>query len=221
MAVMKTPGIYIVEKSAFPNSIEEVPTAIPAFIGYTEKAINGIDSLINKPWKISSMAEYQNYFGGAPLPTFAISKATEVAAAPQAESGARSVIRLNTSKDGAYEIVVKNNHTLYSNILLFFANGGSSCYIVAVGGYTTEVTAKSLIDGLTPLLKESEPTIIVIPEAVNLPSLDDCIKVQQAMLKHSGLDMKNRFAILDIYMDKDKDDSQSCIDNFRAKIGSN
>lgn len=31
MAQMKTPGVYIVEKSAFPNSVVEAATAIPAF----------------------------------------------------------------------------------------------------------------------------------------------------------------------------------------------
>lgn len=45
MAQMKTPGVYIVEKSAFPNSVVEAATAIPAFIGITEKAQNGPDSL--------------------------------------------------------------------------------------------------------------------------------------------------------------------------------
>lgn len=51
---MKTPGIYIEEKNAFPNSVIEVATAIPAFIGHTEKAnING-KALNNKPWRINS-----------------------------------------------------------------------------------------------------------------------------------------------------------------------
>ena len=233
MAVMKTPGVYIVEKSAFPNSVVEVPTAIPAFVGYTDKAINGTDSLINKPWKISSMAEYQNYFGGAPLPTFEISGVAvkadgsvpidgeASAEGSKTSSTSQCILKLKTPNDGSYEIVVKNNYTLYYNMLLFFANGGGPCYIVAVGSYNDEVTAKSMINGITPLLKESEPTMLVIPEAVNLPSVDDCIKVQQAMLKHSGLEMKSRFSILDIYMDKYKDDSLSCIGNFREKIGSN
>lgn len=52
MASMKTPGVYIVEKSAFPNSVVEAPTAIPAFIGITEKAVNGADTLSGKPWKL-------------------------------------------------------------------------------------------------------------------------------------------------------------------------
>ena len=34
----KTPGVYVVEKSIFPPSVAEVETAIPGFIGYTEKA---------------------------------------------------------------------------------------------------------------------------------------------------------------------------------------
>ena len=71
---MKTPGVYIVEKSAFPNSVVEVATAIPAFIGYTERANNGADSLRRKPWRIASVAEYERYFGGAPEPKFSLKR---------------------------------------------------------------------------------------------------------------------------------------------------
>lgn len=71
---MKTPGVYIVEKSAFPNSVVEVATAVPAFIGYTEKADNKGKSLVNKPWKISSMAEFHNYFGSGSKPVFKVRK---------------------------------------------------------------------------------------------------------------------------------------------------
>lgn len=41
MAQMKTPGVYIIEKNAFPNSVVEVATAIPAFIGHTQFARDG------------------------------------------------------------------------------------------------------------------------------------------------------------------------------------
>jgi len=34
----KTPGVYVQEISLFPPSVAEVETAVPAFIGYTEKA---------------------------------------------------------------------------------------------------------------------------------------------------------------------------------------
>lgn len=40
----KTPGVYVEEISKFPPSIAEVATAIPVFIGYTEKIIiDGVD----------------------------------------------------------------------------------------------------------------------------------------------------------------------------------
>src|SRR5690606_9192553 len=77
MCAMKTPGVYIVEKNAFPNSVVEAATAVPAFIGYTEKAKNGSKPLTNVPFKISSLAEFEQYFGGAPKPKFTISKGTD------------------------------------------------------------------------------------------------------------------------------------------------
>ena len=86
MAVMKTPGVYIVEKNAFPNSVVEVATAVPAFIGYTERADNRGKSLSNTPWRITSMAEFNNYYGSPPTPLFSIGK--KVAKAAAAASGA-------------------------------------------------------------------------------------------------------------------------------------
>jgi phage tail sheath protein FI len=79
-APMKTPGVYIVEKNAFPNSVVEVATAVPAFIGYTERADNQGRSLLNTPWRISSMSEFITYYGVAPSPKFEIRSAAAVAA---------------------------------------------------------------------------------------------------------------------------------------------
>ena len=44
LSQMKTPGVYIAEKNAFPPSVVEVATAVPAFIGYTDLARNGGNS---------------------------------------------------------------------------------------------------------------------------------------------------------------------------------
>ena len=51
----KTPGVYIEEISLLPPSIAEVETAIPAFIGYTEKAKKNNQSLTNVPTRITSL----------------------------------------------------------------------------------------------------------------------------------------------------------------------
>ncbi|WP_042371341.1 phage tail sheath family protein [Bacteroides neonati] len=66
------PGVYIKIENAFSYSVVEAATAIPAFIGYTEKAVNGNDSLMNVPWRISSMSEFMQYFGGAPEVKFTV-----------------------------------------------------------------------------------------------------------------------------------------------------
>src|ERR1700745_638582 len=61
-----TPGVYIEEIPKLPPSIAPVATAIPAFIGYTEKALSAANtSLTNKPTRITSPIEYETYFGNA------------------------------------------------------------------------------------------------------------------------------------------------------------
>ena len=86
---------------------------------------------------------------------------------------------------------------------LYFANGGGACYIVSVGDYSDGIKAAELVGaetggGITSLLKEQEPTMVVIPDAVLLEE-GDCGTVQQAMLKHCGADTRSRFAILDVW----------------------
>jgi uncharacterized protein len=59
-----TPGIYIEENPGFPPSVAEVETAVPAFIGYTEKAIQLMnDDLLFIPQRISSLSDYERFFG--------------------------------------------------------------------------------------------------------------------------------------------------------------
>lgn len=231
---MKTPGVYIVEKSAFPNSVVEVATAVPAFIGYTEKAVNGTTSLTNKPWKISSMSEFQKYFGGAPTPTFTILSPVEIKVPDEGseENGQKKAedkpvatpvkVVENIIQVGRFSIKVESNYTLYYNMMLFFANGGGSCYIVSVGDYKAEQKADSLIGGLSSLTKEIEPTMVVIPEAVNLP-LEECSKIQQQMLMHCGGVMRNRIAILDVRINKfpQTEETKDYITPFRESVGNN
>ncbi|TPW15116.1 MAG: hypothetical protein FD130_1257, partial [Halothiobacillaceae bacterium] len=213
MGQMKTPGVYIVEKSAFPNSVVEVATAVPAFIGYTEKADNKGKTLLNKPWRITSMSEFHNYFGFAPTPLFEI---TEKAAASSDE-----VEFSLAGKDYLLKQTAGKN-LLYYSMLLFFQNGGGPCYIVSVGSYADAVEADKLIKGINLLVKEQEPTMVVVPETVLLDE-QNSISVQQAALAHCGGKMKNRIAILDIwggYKDR-QDPTGDCIDNFRSALGIN
>src|SRR5688572_18048949 len=65
--VYKTPGVYVEEISKLPASVAQVETALPAFIGYTEKAEElKTNDLLHVPTRISSLLEYEELFGGAP-----------------------------------------------------------------------------------------------------------------------------------------------------------
>lgn len=212
MGSMKTPGVYIVEKNAFPNSAVEVATAVPAFIGYTETAVNGNLSLLNKPFRITSMAEYHAFFGGAPAPKFTL---------PDAAEG-----EIPTLVCGEKKVMVKQTSvpfTLYYQMLMFFGNGGGPCYIVSIGDYKAEeLSADAFKAGVETLLKEQEPTMVVCPEIVGLKDKELCFSVQTAMLSHCGYKMRSRVAILDIYdgYKERRDPAGDVISEFREKIGS-
>ncbi len=206
--VLATPGVYIEEKSAFASSVVPVATAVPAFIGFTEKAQRGTKSIKNVPTRISSFAEFEQFFGGAPKTKFTIAE-------DQSSVGYK------------LDVNAASHFNLHSSMRFFFANGGSDCYIVSVGDYSNGVNAKDFNDmatesGIPTLLKEMEPTLLVIPEAVLL-SEEECFSLQQAMLLHCGHQMKNRFAILDVYNgDKSRTYDESDVANrFREGVGSN
>lgn len=239
MGQMKTPGVYIVEKNAFPNSVVEVATAVPAFIGYTEKALNAGKSLAGKPWRISSMAEYHNYFGFGPTPTFSITglqpekkSDTENAEEEKAEPlpvTAEADFTLN----GTAYVLEQNGgaYYLYNSMRLFFQNGGGPCYIVSVGTYNDAIDPDRLKNGIDKLITEQEPTMVVVPDTMLLADrqkdgtydISNCINVQQAALLHCGGKMRSRVAILDIPagFHGRQDPAGDCIDNFRNALGIN
>lgn len=208
--VMKTPGVYIVEQKAFPNSVVEVATAVPAFIGYTERADNRGKSLTGQPWRIASLAEYHQYFGGAPAERFEL-KDDAAPADAIFNQGGKSFRLVH---DGV-------RHLLYYGMQHFFQNGGSTCFVVSVGAYGNGIAAGALKDAITALEAEQEPTMLVIPECMQLGDAAACNDVQQEMLKHCGLTMRNRVAILDIYGGSKPRQENQCIENFRKDLGVN
>lgn len=200
MGEYKTPGVYIKEKNAFGNSVVEAETAIPAFIGITEKAVNGTESLLGKPWKITSMTEFTTYFGGAPQNKFT----------------------LNVGENNQLELKEPNViFTLYYQMVMFFANGGSTCYVVSVGNYASEtpITGDQVKTALTALEKEPEVTMIVVPEAVYSSNYTN---IMTDVLQHCGNTMKNRIAILDVQPKKSENEIiDKQIEAFRNAVGSN
>jgi len=207
--VLATPGVYIEEKSAFASSVVPVGTAIPIFLGYTQKAARGTKSLKNIPTRISSFAEFEQFFGGAPSVKFEISE--------------------DASQVNGYKLTAdaSTRYLLHSSVKFFYSNGGADCYILSVGDYGSGVRAKDFNDegtgsGLPQVLKYNEPTLLVIPEAILL-SKAECFSLQQAMLSHCGYATKSRFAILDVYdgAKERTNGDDDVINQFREGVGSN
>ncbi len=193
MSEFKTPGVYIKEVPKLPPSIASVETAIPAFIGYTEKAdkITAGD-LKNVPTRITSVMEYEKYFGKA-----------------DPEKGiVVDVFNENTDKVYAtakIDTATASPYVLYYSIQLFYANGGGPCYIISVNTYTGAggtISNTDLEGGVDEAGTINEVTLIVVPDAINIKAgmtpIDDYYGVFEKALTQCN-DLKDRFTVMDVY----------------------
>src|SRR5436305_8971882 len=120
----KTPGVYIEEIPRFPPSVAPVETAIPGFIGYTQIAQDVVAGDLHlKPTRISSMVEYERYFGFAQK-EHSVIVAAAVTTVNSIVTDQKAVATLTES--------ARSKHTMYYALQMFFANGGGPCYIVSV-----------------------------------------------------------------------------------------
>lgn len=213
-----TPGVYVEEIVKLPPSVAPVETAIPAFIGYTEKATEKTaGDLTLKPTRITSLIEYEQFFGKA-----------------QPETGIKVSVTITTGTSPSQSAVAaltearRSKHILYYALQLYFDNGGGPCYIVSVGGY--KAVARALVEtelaaGLDPLKKEDEPTLIVIPEAQSL-GIADYQSLMNAALSQAAL-LMDRFVIMDAHggalsLSDPTANITTAISNFRGNgIGTN
>lgn len=210
MPSYKNPGVYIQEVNPIP-AIAAVETAIPAFVGYTERHNDNGRDVLNTPIRISSLFEFEQIFGGAPEYTFDLSTA-----------GTTSV-RLARRR---YSVnLVSPLYRLFASMRLFYANGGKGCYVVSVGSYQHQKGSHRLITksfrgqsfsrkapalvnrgieknalqtGIGVLEAQADITMLVVPDAMSL-SEADCFSLQRNMLEHCGQITKSRVAIFDVF----------------------
>src|SRR6185312_2290080 len=144
MPEYKTPGVYIEEIPKLPPSIASVETAIPAFIGYTEKAkLKEDDDLLLKPKRITSMLDYEQYFGG-PMPEISLEVTFDLSS--PSKIGVNGKVNAETA----------SKFMMYYSLQLFYANGGGPCYITSVGSYTStggQIMDANLKSGLDEVAK--------------------------------------------------------------------
>ena len=213
MVNLTVPGVKIQEISTLPPSVAPVDTAIPAFVGYTEK-------LVAEPKKIESFLEFEQTFGGPA--EIALNTATVVATSVLTggtvtfidNGGDQQVTSVTTPAvtttsidllDAGYDAVYK----LYHSMKLFFQNGGGTCYVASAGQYDTTsedlVSPAALTGALDKIATLDEPTLLVVPDAISVAETAtlgseglNFATVTNHALTQAG-DLKDRFVIMDTY----------------------
>lgn len=185
-----TPGIYIEEERSLGTAIRQIPTAIPAFIGYTEIAKRKeIDDLLNKVVRITSFDEYKKLYtrNGEVKRDFSISITADDSNEPVEDS-----IRLQESP-----------YRMYDTVELFYANGGGTCYIISVGlipvsllSTMPALDALNRNGGLKYAALEDEITLLVFPDAEGLDINNYYSLYRDALTQCANL--KDRFTIIDV-----------------------
>lgn len=206
----KTPGVYVQEISLFPPSVAQVETAVPAFIGYTERASDPDgNNLTNQPVRIKSLVEFQALFGNTYTPA------------------TYTIVADAATNHSLQSITPDKRFYLYDSLRQFYDNGGGNCYIVSVGSFNDAVAFDALEQGVATLRKVDEPTLLVCPDAAGLldsdgePDLAQFANLQKLLLSQCA-ELQDRFAILDImegYLPEDV--SNTPIKDFRDTIGIN
>ncbi len=202
---LKTPGVSVEEIFQIPPSISQVETAIPAFIGYTEKAAFKTEGdLHSKPRRITSMIEYEQYFG-------------------QADNERDISVKITADSGGIPDSVEANvgrrrNYQMYYALRLFYANGGGPCYVVSVGGYNEEdeIAVDDLLGGLAAVRTVDEVTLIIFPEGQKVSEPAEYHRLQTNSLNQCH-ELRDRFAVMDVWLSED--DMTDDIKVFRNGIG--
>ena len=204
----KTPGVKIEEIPKLPPSIAQVETAIPAFIGYTEKATDQRGNpLTNEPKRITSLFDYERFFGKA-----------------DAEKGLKVNISGNLNAPDSVLVSIENRSkfNMQYALQMFFANGGGPCWIVSVGNYVDKgglIDFADLQNGLNTTEKVDEITLYVYPDAQGLDSEDNFYSLFKETMDMCEK-LKDRFAVMDIWNEPGQTDLIANIDIMRNKIAS-
>lgn len=193
MPTYNTPGVYIEEVSTLPPSVAAVSTAIPAFIGYTEATVDalGVDRL-QTPTRISSLLEYEAYFGRAPLQAFSVVVDKRV------DSNSR-LLDVRVQLDGS----VANNppatptRLMYYSLQLYFANGGGPCYIYSLGTAGGAPQLSDFTAAVSALESVDEVTLLAFPDACRLTAGQHGDLVEAALRSCNAT--QDRFTIADVH----------------------
>jgi len=193
-----TPGVSVEEITRLPYSVAYIETAMPVFIGYTELLPVGY----NEPFIISSLLEYEQYFG----------KAKE-----------ENIQLQDVEGKGVTIVAPQVQFLMHYSLQMYFANGGGPCYIISVGDYTSaEVQLSSLEAGLAKIDHKNikEPILIIFPDAISLTNESEFYSIYNQAIDKAKDEKKNRVVILDTYYGNSviQSNNLTTIESFRNKV---
>lgn len=195
MSNYKTPGVYVEEISKFPPSVAGVATAIPVFIGFTEKNPNGE----NVPVKVKSLVDYEEKFGKG------------------------NNLTVSNGKVSGHEFCMYDSMRLFydngGGVCYVVSVGTYTATSITADIYKDALKPLEKVDEVTlvvcpdaaPLLNFKDTSSDKKNAAAQLGAL------HQAVLKHCA-DMGDRFAILDPIQNTNLD---AAMETFRNNVGSN
>lgn len=198
---LRMPGVYTQEISTLPPTVGVIPSAVPVFIGYTQKAEKKGENLFGKPTRIKSMKDYEDFFGTAPL------QHIEVNIDDRESNSSRPEVKVVKPADFKYK--------MYHSLLFYYANGGGPCYILSVGGFDTEPNHETLKSAIGALTKAKDVTILVFPDGTGLSEINYAAVITEA-LQHCEK-MKDRVTVIDLH-DANGDDLEAIEAGFQTSM---
>jgi phage tail sheath protein FI len=226
---IRTPGVYTTEIPTLAPSVAQVSTAVPAFIGYTQRAHDENNNpLTNIPTKIFSLKEYEQYFGFAENETGII---VDVDITTDANLNNAIVSRTANARFDNVTPTPPSLNNMYYSIRHYFNNGGGPCYIVSVGVTNGTILQDDLAGvnanaggGLAALAACDEPTLIVFPEGQGLSEVQYYGLIELAF--DQCRDLQDRFVLVDVHHDmplgrpvNQPPNTTTTINTFRTAFG--
>jgi len=233
----RTPGVKPIEKKVFGRTVSTKVTALPIFIGYTQKQpssngskVSNIESKGNTSGKTSTKGSKEksptSSRKSAATTTMVKETPTAVIIENQEEQDKLVVHRINSFGEytehfgwGHYTNKGDKQFYLFEGIKLFFINGGKTCYIVSVGTYKKKKVAKEDLEkGISKLFEISQANLVLSPDAASL-SANERGKFYNKLLKSCSFKNEhgvfiNQFAILDATKGLKKHEGEATLKHF-------
>ena len=196
MGNYKTPGVYVQEIDAYPNSVVGVSTGVPVFVGHTER--HG-EAGVPKFGRVTSLDQFEELFGG-----------------PQ-------IVKIGWDGDddnGVCTLPDTKRYRLFDAVRMFFDNGGTAAWIASAGDFRTPPTERTLGEIFarnSDLERQQEPSIVVIPDAMALTGAQQAGALYQKALQFCEV-QQSMITIADVYRSAE-DAAKTDTDIFRDNIG--